>query len=122
MHRSQKTHPTSVPHTCTHRTIQPYTRARTNSNLVPTLLAPPHETGHETGQDADTIFVLHEGDIVEAGSHDELLDLGGHYRKMWNLQAQNDTKCKLCGRVGGPVHDCDKLDGGDILPPGGIVS
>ncbi|MFK7830744.1 MAG: ABC transporter ATP-binding protein/permease [Congregibacter sp.] len=36
--------------------------------------------------DADRIVVLHEGRIVEQGSHDELLTLGGHYALLWEAQ------------------------------------
>lgn len=35
----------------------------------------------------DKIIVLEEGKIVETGSHDMLLSLGGIYRKMWETQA-----------------------------------
>ena len=33
---------------------------------------------------ADKIIVLDEGHIVEEGTHQELLDKGGLYHKMWN--------------------------------------
>ncbi|PSR34441.1 MAG: multidrug ABC transporter ATP-binding protein [Sulfobacillus benefaciens] len=39
-----------------------------------------------TIQDADLILVLHHGEIVERGSHQELLALGGLYHKMYLLQ------------------------------------
>jgi len=35
---------------------------------------------------ADLICVLHEGEIVERGKHDELLDLNGYYAKLHNMQ------------------------------------
>jgi ATP-binding cassette subfamily B protein len=37
-------------------------------------------------RDADTIIVLDEGRIVERGSHQELLQLGGLYHRLWQLQ------------------------------------
>ncbi|MEH7116873.1 ABC transporter transmembrane domain-containing protein [Neobacillus vireti] len=39
-----------------------------------------------TIQDADLILVLHKGEIVERGTHQELLALGGLYHKMFLLQ------------------------------------
>uniref|UniRef100_A0A2R5L9K5 ATP-binding cassette sub-family B member 6 n=1 Tax=Ornithodoros turicata TaxID=34597 RepID=A0A2R5L9K5_9ACAR len=35
---------------------------------------------------ADQILVLREGEITEAGSHEELLELGGLYAEMWSQQ------------------------------------
>ena len=34
----------------------------------------------------DEICVLHEGEIVERGKHDELLGLNGYYKKLYDLQ------------------------------------
>ncbi len=39
-----------------------------------------------TIQDADLILVLHQGEIVERGTHQELLNLKGLYHKMYLLQ------------------------------------
>lgn len=39
-----------------------------------------------TIRSADQILVLHRGEIVEQGSHDELMALGGRYFKMYQLQ------------------------------------
>jgi ABC-type multidrug transport system fused ATPase/permease subunit len=38
---------------------------------------------------ADEILVLREGRIVERGRHHELLQMGGVYYRMWELQKQN---------------------------------
>lgn len=35
---------------------------------------------------ADEICVLHEGEIVERGKHDDLLELNGYYRKLYDMQ------------------------------------
>ncbi|MBT9067144.1 ATP-binding cassette domain-containing protein, partial [Lactobacillus delbrueckii subsp. bulgaricus] len=39
-----------------------------------------------TIQDANCIYVLDKGRIIEHGSHEELLSLGGTYHKMYSLQ------------------------------------
>lgn len=39
-----------------------------------------------TIKNADEICVLHEGQIVERGSHDELLAMNGYYRKLHEMQ------------------------------------
>ncbi|OPJ66090.1 ABC transporter ATP-binding protein [Clostridium chromiireducens] len=36
---------------------------------------------------ADKIFMLENGNIIEVGSHDELLKLNGKYAEMWRVQA-----------------------------------
>ncbi len=41
-----------------------------------------------TARDADCIYMMKDGRIVEQGTHDELLKLGGEYSRMWELQAQ----------------------------------
>jgi ATP-binding cassette subfamily B protein len=39
-----------------------------------------------TVRHADNIFVLHKGVVVENGKHDDLLQLDGHYAKLWRVQ------------------------------------
>jgi ABC-type transport system involved in cytochrome bd biosynthesis fused ATPase/permease subunit len=38
--------------------------------------------------DCDKILVLSEGALVEEGTHQELLNLGGVYSDMWQMQAR----------------------------------
>ena len=40
-----------------------------------------------TVRDADTILVLEDGEIVERGTHDELLAVDGLYANLWRVQA-----------------------------------
>ncbi len=42
-----------------------------------------------TTRHADRIYMFDNGEIVESGSHDELIKLGGKYAYMFNLQAEN---------------------------------
>ena len=39
-----------------------------------------------TIKNADEIYVIHEGEIVEQGSHNSLYEKGGYYTKLYNLQ------------------------------------
>jgi ATP-binding cassette subfamily B protein len=42
-----------------------------------------------TAMRADLICVLSEGELVESGSHDALLELGGLYAQVWKRQAES---------------------------------
>lgn len=39
---------------------------------------------------SDNIIVINEGEVVEQGSHKQLLTLGGKYSKMWQLQQSTE--------------------------------
>jgi ATP-binding cassette subfamily B protein len=39
-----------------------------------------------TVRDADLVLVVDKGQIVERGTHDELLDLGGRYAELYQRQ------------------------------------
>ena len=45
-----------------------------------------------TIRDADLILVMNEGDIVEQGSHEELLAKGGFYAKLYNSQFETSEE------------------------------
>ena len=40
-----------------------------------------------TIRNADEICVMHEGEIVERGRHEELLDLNGYYKRLCDMQS-----------------------------------
>lgn len=42
-----------------------------------------------TIRQANQILVLDSGRIIERGTHDELLDMGGQYHKMWQIQQKS---------------------------------
>ena len=44
-----------------------------------------------TVRDADLILVMREGDIVEQGTHDELIEAGGFYADLYNSQFEDVT-------------------------------
>ena len=44
-----------------------------------------------TIRDADKILVMRDGDIVEQGTHDELIDQGGFYADLYNSQFEDVT-------------------------------
>ena len=55
-----------------------------------TVIAIAHRLS--TLKSMDRIIVINEGRIVESGSHEELLSLGGLYNKMWSLQSNGFVK------------------------------
>ncbi|QDZ39014.1 ABC transporter ATP-binding protein [Euhalothece natronophila Z-M001] len=54
-----------------------------------TVLVVAHRLSSITG--ADQILVLEQGEIVERGTHQELLSLGERYAQYWQLQAQGEV-------------------------------
>ena len=42
-----------------------------------------------TIKNCDVIIVMDEGEIVEQGSHEELLELQGQYYRLWEMQQGN---------------------------------
>lgn len=73
---------TSALDTESERLVQEALDRLTNSR---TTIAIAHRLS--TIKNADEICVLHEGKIVERGRHDELIALGGYYKKLNDMQA-----------------------------------
>ena len=46
------------------------------------------DMGMSTIQNADTINVLKNGKVVESGTHEQLIDLGGEYYKLYQRQEE----------------------------------
>ncbi|HEX5367534.1 MAG TPA: ABC transporter ATP-binding protein [Acidimicrobiales bacterium] len=53
-----------------------------------------------TIRDADLILVLDDGEIVQCGSHDDLLGRPGRYREMWEVQLGEATLHQLAAVAG----------------------
>ena len=53
-----------------------------------------------TIRDADLIYVLDEGRLVEQGSHDELLAEGGTYARLWDVQTGDRRRAREAQSVG----------------------
>jgi ABC-type multidrug transport system fused ATPase/permease subunit len=39
-----------------------------------------------TIKNADEIYVLYEGEIVEVGQHEELIEKNGYYKRLYDMQ------------------------------------
>ena len=52
-----------------------------------TVIAIAHRLS--TIRNADNIYVLENGQIVEKGTHDELVSLGKIYSNLWDVQTGN---------------------------------
>ena len=48
-----------------------------------------------TIRDADVILVMRDGDIVEQGSHDELMAKGGFYEELYNSQFEGQDAAEI---------------------------
>ena len=53
---------------------------------------------------ADQIIVLDNGNMVESGTHQELLQLGGTYNMMWEMQSKASSN-DLVGMMSGSGDD-----------------
>jgi subfamily B ATP-binding cassette protein MsbA len=41
-----------------------------------------------TVRKADRVFVIEQGEIIESGTHEELMDLNGRFRQLHDMQFQ----------------------------------
>ncbi len=62
---------------------------------------------------ADTIFVLNQGKLVEAGTHDKLLEQGGEYARLWAMNTAN-AQAQAQARAAQPDDGEAKLE--KVLP------
>lgn len=85
---------TSHLDTATERTIQHNLRERLTGR---TVLIVAHRLS--TVKDADQIYVMHEGRIVECGTHAQLLAVAGRYAELWRAQTGVDAPATHNGRL-----------------------
>ena len=71
---------------------------------LPMVVRQTMSVGLSTLRRADRLVVLDRGEIVEVGSHDELMEKRGAYWKLYEAQARNvDTEDKEPPRVHIPL-------------------
>lgn len=76
---------TSALDTVTESSVQEALRVLSKNR---TVLVIAHRLS--TIRNADQIVVLDGGEVVERGTHSELLDKGDHYAKLWNMQLRSE--------------------------------
>jgi ABC-type multidrug transport system fused ATPase/permease subunit len=63
-----------------------------------------------TIEDADTIFVLEDGQLVESGSHEELLTRGGRYAELRALQHRNEDRPAPLNATESPITSPRRME------------
>ncbi len=61
-------------------------------------------------QNADQILVLRNGEIIERGKHDELIERDGHYREIYHLQMEDQDRVRQELREVGQLPQDDKTE------------
>ena len=54
--------------------------------LIQNAMDKHKRTKQSTIKNADLILVMEEGNIIEQGTHKQLIDSNGHYAKLYNAQ------------------------------------
>jgi ATP-binding cassette subfamily B protein len=56
-----------------------------------------------TAMHADVIHVMHDGEVIESGTHDELLEQEGHYAESWRAQVEHGWRASSQAEENGSV-------------------
>ena len=85
---------TSALDTLTESSVQEALRVLSKNR---TVLVIAHRLS--TIRNADQIIVLDGGEVVERGTHYELLESEGHYAKLWNMQLRSQELVDVTGNI-----------------------
>lgn len=72
-----------------------------------------------TARHADRIFVLDNGRVIESGTHEQLLALGGYYANLEAVQTNQDQDRQRKARL---LHDIEEMDEAQVMTAGGGAS
>lgn len=72
-----------------------------------------------TARHADRIFVLDNGRVIESGTHQQLLALGGYYANLEAVQSNQDQDRERKARL---LHDIEEMDEVRAMSAGGGAS
>ncbi|MEJ2130361.1 MAG: ABC transporter ATP-binding protein [Gammaproteobacteria bacterium] len=72
-----------------------------------------------TARHADRIFVLDNGRVIESGTHEQLLALGGYYANLEAVQSNQDQDRQRKAKL---LHDIEEIDEAQAMSAGGGAS
>lgn len=107
---------TSALDTLTESSVQEALRVLSKNR---TVLVIAHRLS--TIRNADQIIVLDGGEVVERGNHFELLEGGGHYAKLWNMQLRSQELVDVTENIQIDPNVVPKVIPNVILPSAQVI-